>query len=195
MTQSGEKQQSRWDNGKGKKDANWARDMKRKGHHLTIIIQGVITEVSVFCFTMQIRLRWEDWGEIELITTYEEEEPLRPKQIHPIVIISYFPWVGVEPVWNSLIEMQSGSNTAENQTTLSSIVKTILHCTSLVPIAGEGLYEKWIIWPYKKCSSNNGTFIFANVSPDSRIGISLSKARGHGQVTGLWVWLGNSFTF
>ena len=152
IIQSGEKQQSRWDNGKGKKDANWARDMKRKGHHLTIIIQGVITEVSVFCFTMQIRLRWEDWGEIELITTYEEEEPLRPKQIHPIVIISYFPWVGVEPVWNSLIEMQSGSNTAENQTTLSSIVKTILHCTSLVPIAGEGLYKKWILWPNKKGS-------------------------------------------
>ena len=67
-------------------------------------------------------------------------EPLRPKQIHPIVIISYF---GAELVWNSFAEMSSGSNnTAENQTMLSSIVNTILHCTSLVPIAGEGLYEK-----------------------------------------------------
>ena len=66
-------------------------------------------------------------------------EPLRPKQIHPIVIISYF---GAESVWNSLAEMPSGSNTAENQTMLSPIVKTILHYISLVPIAGEGLYEK-----------------------------------------------------
>ena len=79
-------------------------------------------------------------------------EKLRPKQIHPIVTISHFPWVGAEPVWNSLIEMPSGSNTAENQTMLSPIVKTILHYISLVPIAGEGLYEKWILWPNKKCS-------------------------------------------
>ena len=64
-------------------------------------------------------------------------EKLRPKQIHPIVIISCF---GAEPVWNSLAEMPSGSNTAENQTMLSSIVKTILHCTSLVPTAGKELY-------------------------------------------------------
>ena len=57
MTQSGEKQQSRWDKGKGKgkKGANWTRDKKGKGFHLTIVIQGAITDVTVFCFTMQIR--------------------------------------------------------------------------------------------------------------------------------------------
>ena len=44
IIQSGEEQQSRWDKGKGKKGANWTRDMKGKGFHLTIVILGVIRE-------------------------------------------------------------------------------------------------------------------------------------------------------
>ena len=109
-------------------------------------------------------------------------EPLRPKQIHPNVIISCF---GAEPVWNSLAEMPSGSNTAENQTMLSSIVKTVLHCTPLVPVAGTGLYQNEYFGPIRNVHKTMGPLFSANVSPDLHIGISLSKARG--QVTGLWV--------
>ena len=50
IIQSGEEQQSRWDKGKGKKGANWTRDMKGKGFHLTIVILGVITDVSSILF-------------------------------------------------------------------------------------------------------------------------------------------------
>ena len=39
MTQSDAKQQSRWDKGKGKKNANWTRDMERQGYHLTIVFK------------------------------------------------------------------------------------------------------------------------------------------------------------
>ena len=109
-------------------------------------------------------------------------EPLRPKQIHPIIIISCF---GAEPVWNSLAEMPSGSNTAENQSMLSSIVKTVLHCTPLVPVAGTGLYQNEYVCPIRNVHKTMGPLFSANVSPDLHKGISLSKARG--QVTGLWV--------
>ena len=39
MTQSDAKQQSRWDKGKGKNDANWTQEMEKQGYHLTIVFK------------------------------------------------------------------------------------------------------------------------------------------------------------